>query len=72
MKPKIIRVGHVGASIERGLVYSPNGVMGAVTATCHKGPPLILTNISSSAKLMNKENCDETTRKQHCCFRGVE
>ena len=41
MKPKIIRVGHVGASIERGLVYSPNGVMGAVTATCHKGPPNI-------------------------------
>ena len=30
MKPKIIRVGHVGASIERGWVYSPDGVMGTV------------------------------------------
>ena len=39
MKPKIIKVGHIGASIERGWVYSPNGVMGAVTATCYKGPP---------------------------------
>lgn len=41
MKPKIIRVGHIGASIERGWVYSQDGVMGAVTATCHKGPPNI-------------------------------
>ena len=63
MKTKIIRVGHVGASMERGWVHSPDGVMGAVTATCYKGPPLILANIPSSAKLMNKENCDEITQR---------
>lgn len=39
METHIIRVCHVGASIERGWVYSQDGVMGAVTATCYKGPP---------------------------------
>lgn len=39
MKPKIIRVGHVGASIERGRVFSVDGVMATITATCYKGPP---------------------------------
>ena len=60
MKPKIIRVGHVGASIERGWVYSQDGVVGAVTATCYKGPPLILANISSPVKLKSEDNCDES------------
>jgi hypothetical protein len=60
METHIIQVGHIGASIERGRVFSVDGVMATITATCYKGPPLILTNIPASAKLMNKENCDES------------
>ena len=63
METHIIRVGHIGASIERGWVYSQDGVMGAVTATCYKGPPLILANTHSSTKLKHKEICDESDKK---------
>lgn len=63
METHIIQVGHIGASIERGRVFSVDGVMATITATCYKGPPLILANISSSVKLMNKENCDETVQR---------
>ena len=62
MKPKIIRVGHVGASIERGWVYSPDGVMGTVTATCYKGPPLILANTSVFITLEDKNDYAEPKR----------
>lgn len=62
MESKIIRVGHVGASIVRGRVHSPDGVMCAVTATCYKGPPLILVNMSSATKLKDKKNHNEPTR----------
>lgn len=43
MKPRIIVVGQIGASTERGRVFSVDGILGAITATCYKGPP---TNIS--------------------------
>ena len=63
METHIIRVGHVGASVERGWVYSQDGVMGAVTATCYKGPPLILASTHSSIKLKHKESYDESDKK---------
>ena len=39
METHIIQVGHIGASIERGRVFSVDGVMATITATCYKGPP---------------------------------
>lgn len=41
METHIIQVGHIGASIERGRVFSVDGVMATITATCYKGPPNI-------------------------------
>ena len=63
METKIIVVGQIGASIERGRVFSVDGILGAILATCYKGSPLILANIPSSTKLMNKDNCDEIIRR---------
>lgn len=63
MEPKIIVVGQIGASIERGRVFSVDGILGAIPASCYKGPPLILANIPSSTKLMNHDSCDETAQR---------
>ena len=63
MEPKIIVVGQIGASTERGRVFSVDGILGAIPASCYKGPPLILANIPSSTKLTDKENCDEIIRR---------
>lgn len=63
MKTRIVQVGQIGASDERGRIFSTDGVMATITATCYKGPPMILTNISSTTKLNNKEICDESDKK---------
>ena len=62
MKTRIVQVGQIGASDERGRIFSTDGVMVTITATCYKGPPMILTNISSTTKLNNKEGHNEPTR----------
>jgi hypothetical protein len=61
MKTRIVQVGQIGASDERGWIFSTDGVMATITATCYKGPPMILTNISSTTKLNNKEGHNEPT-----------
>ena len=51
METQIKMLFSIGASKERGRVFSPDGVMATIPATCYKGPPMILLDTKDANKL---------------------
>lgn len=62
METKLIKLFHVGVGGEKGWVFSPNGIMGTVTASCHKDPPKVLVDTDDTIKLQGGEIQNETIR----------
>ena len=56
METQIKMLFSIGASKERGRVFSPDGVMCAVVASCYKGPPKILVDTDDTIKLQGGGN----------------
>ena len=51
METKIIKLFHVGVGGEKGWVFSEDGVMGTIPASCYKDPQKILVDTSCTINL---------------------
>ena len=63
METQVKTLFSIGASKERGRVFSPDGVMATIPASCYKGPPKVLVDTNYTIRLKGRTIYDESCEK---------